>query len=290
MLRKCYQCYVKVKPKGHNPRVLRRSDTKVTGARGGAAYLGPMDFQSPEDFVNGQVLLVDKPAGWTSFDVVNKLRNTLVGGLGLRKIKVGHAGTLDPLATGVLVVCTGAMTKRIDSLLQADKRYHATVRLGAHTPSGDAETDVDAWGAPEACARLDAAAVAAAAAQFTGAILQVPPVFSAKKVDGRRAYEVARAGGELALPPVPVTVHRFEVLSAVPTTVEGHAVLDADVDILCSKGTYIRSLARDLGAALGVGGTLTALRRTASGNLHEADCLPLDALVARIRELGQRGA
>ena len=248
-----------------------------------------MDFAAPEDFVTGQVLLVDKPSGWTSFDVVNKLRNALVGGLGLRKIKVGHAGTLDPLATGLLVVCTGAMTRSIDGMLGADKGYRATIRLGAHTPSGDAETEVDVWGDPAAVAGLDLPAVAAAAARLTGPLQQVPPVFSAKKVGGKRAYAVARAGGELTLPPVPVTVRRFGVLQAVAAEVDGHPVLDVDVDILCSKGTYIRSLARDLGADLGVGGTLTALRRTSSGAFTEADCMPLDALVARIRGLAGEG-
>ena len=245
-----------------------------------------MDFAAPEDFVTGQVLLVDKPSGWTSFDVVNKLRNALVGGLGLRKIKVGHAGTLDPLATGLLVVCTGAMTRSIDGMLGADKGYRATIRLGAHTPSGDAETEVDVWGDPAAVAGLDLPAVAAATARLTGPL---PPVFSAKKVDGKRAYAVARAGGELTLPPVPVTVRRFEVLQAVAAVVDGHPVLDMDVEILCSKGTYIRSLARDLGADLGVGGTLTALRRTSSGDFTEADCLPLDVLVERIRGLAGEG-
>jgi len=248
-----------------------------------------MDFAAPEDFVTGQVLLVDKPSGWTSFDVVNKLRNALVGALGLRKIKVGHAGTLDPLATGLLVVCTGAKTRTIDGLLGADKGYRATIRLGAHTPSGDAETEVDVWGDAAAVAALDLPAVAAATARLTGPLQQVPPVFSAKKVDGKRAYAVARAGGELALPPVPVTVRRFEVVRADAAEVGGHPVLDVEVEVVCSKGTYIRSLARDLGADLGVGGTLTALRRTASGDFTEADCLPLDELVARIRGLAGGG-
>jgi tRNA pseudouridine55 synthase len=260
-------------------------ETAVKGARG--VYLRGMHFDRPEDFVEGVTLLIDKPLGWTSFDVVNKVRSTLHHALGLRKLKVGHAGTLDPLATGVLVVCTGRMTKQIDGMLAADKGYRAVIRLGAQTPSADAETEVEAWGNPAAVAALTPAAVEAALARWTGEILQRPPLFSAKKVDGRRAYTVARAGGELELPPVPVTVHRMDLAAWAPAEVKGHGVIDVTVDIACSKGTYIRSLARDVGDTLGVGGTLTALHRTASGAFTDADTWTLDALLNRIRSLAR---
>lgn len=254
-----------------------------------AHYLRGMQFQAPEDFTAGRVLLIDKPLGWTSFDVVNKVRTTLYKSLGLKKLKVGHAGTLDPLATGVLVVCTGAMTKQIDGLLSADKGYRAVIRLGATTASSDAETEVDSWGPSDAVLALDRDRVAAALPTLTGVILQRPPAFSAKKIDGQRAYALARAGATPDLPPVTVTVHRFDLKDLQPTVTDGHPVLDVTVEIHCSKGTYIRSLARDLGAALGVGGTLVALHRTASGTFTDADTWPLETLLARIRSLAPAG-
>ena len=205
------------------------------------------------------LVVVDKPAGWTSHDVVARVRRLA----GTRK--VGHAGTLDPMATGVLVVGVERATRLLTYLVGADKRYTATIRLGAATITDDAEGDVTEWAAP---GRLDAVTVAdvdAAVAPLTGPIEQVPSAVSAIKVDGRRSYARVRGGEQVELPARPVTVHRFEVLDRRPGDVEGHAVLDVDVEVEVSSGTYVRALARDLGSALGVGGHLTALRRTAVG-------------------------
>lgn len=230
--------------------------------------------------MEGQVMVIDKPLTWTSFDVVNKVRYALRGFTGAKKIKVGHAGTLDPLATGVLVVCCGRATKTIDTLQTQAKVYIATVRLGAHTPSLDAETEVDAWAKdPAAVTELTEEAVAKAAASLTGTLEQRPPLYSAKKVDGVKAYAAARKGADIKLRTSTVTVDLFQVDRTVAQKVDGHPVFDVDVTIHCSKGTYIRSLARDLGDALGVGGTLTALCRVSSGDFHVDHAWSVDALV-----------
>jgi tRNA pseudouridine55 synthase len=202
------------------------------------------------------ILVVDKPSGWTSHDVVAKVRRLA----GTRK--VGHAGTLDPMATGVLVLGLGAGTRLLTYLVGADKTYRATIRLGVSTVTDDAEGDV--------VATTDASAVppdrlAAAMADLTGPIEQRPSAVSAIKVDGRRAYARVRAGEQVELEARPVTVHRFELLSQRPGEVAGSGVLDLDVEVAVSSGTYVRALARDLGGALGVGGHLTALRRTRVG-------------------------
>jgi len=239
-----------------------------------------LPFNRPEAFLEGQVMVIDKPLTWTSFDVVNKVRYALRGFTGAKKIKVGHAGTLDPLATGVLVVCCGRATKTIDTIQAQAKVYTATVRLGAHTPSLDAETEVDAWAAdPSAVTSLTEEAVAKAAASLTGTLEQRPPLYSAKKVDGVKAYDAARKGADIKLRTSTVTVDMFRVDRAVAQEVDGHPVFDVDVTIHCSKGTYIRSLARDLGDALGVGGTLTALCRVSSGDFHVDHAWSVDALV-----------
>ena len=239
-----------------------------------------LPFHRPEAFLEGQVMVIDKPLTWTSFDVVNKVRYALRGFTGAKKIKVGHAGTLDPLATGVLVVCCGRATKTIDTLQAQAKVYTATVRLGAHTPSLDAETEVDAWAEdPSAVTSLTEEAVAKAAASLTGTLEQRPPLYSAKKVDGVKAYDAARKGADIKLRTSTVTVDVFRVDRAVALEVDGHPVFDVDVTIHCSKGTYIRSLARDLGDALGVGGTLTALCRVSSGDFHVDHAWSVDALV-----------
>ena len=225
-------------------------------------------------------MVIDKPLTWTSFDVVNKVRYALRGFTGAKKIKVGHAGTLDPLATGVLVVCCGRATKTIDTLQTQAKVYIATVRLGAHTPSLDAETEVDAWAKdPANVTELTEEAVAKAAASLTGTLEQRPPLYSAKKVDGVKAYAAARKGADIKLRTSTVTVDLFQVDRTVAQKVDGHPVFDVDVTIHCSKGTYIRSLARDLGDALGVGGTLTALCRVSSGDFHVDHAWSVDALV-----------
>jgi len=242
-----------------------------------------LPFDRPEAFLEGQVMVIDKPLTWTSFDVVNKVRYALRGFTGAKKVKVGHAGTLDPLATGVLVVCCGRATKTIDTLQAQAKVYTATVRLGAHTPSLDAETEVDAWAAdPSAVTSLTEEAVAKAAASLTGTLEQRPPLYSAKKVDGVKAYDAARKGADIKLRTSTVTVDVFQIDRAVAKEVDGHPVFDVDVTIHCSKGTYIRSLARDLGDALGVGGTLTALCRVSSGNYHVDHTWSVDALVAEL--------
>jgi tRNA pseudouridine55 synthase len=238
-----------------------------------------MTFEEGEDFRTGQILLIDKPLEWTSFDVVNKLRYTIRKTFGFKKIKVGHAGTLDPLATGVLVLCTGRMTKQIEGLMAEEKTYQTTVRLGAFTASLDAETPVERWVDTR---HLTRELVEAALAAFRGSIQQRPPVFSAKKVDGKRAYQVARAGGDIALRVVEVTVHGLELTAFERREVDGHVVCDASLEIRCSKGTYIRSIGRDLGEALGVGGTLVALRRIASGAFLEDQLWTVEEAVERI--------
>jgi tRNA pseudouridine55 synthase len=240
-----------------------------------------LPFDHPEAFLEGQVMVIDKPLRWTSFDVVNKVRYALRGLTGVKKIKVGHAGTLDPLATGVLVVCCGRATKTIDTLQAQEKTYTATIRLGAHTPSLDAETEVDQWALDPAQVRtLSEETVRAEAAKLTGTLEQRPPLYSAKKVDGVKAYEAARKGQNIKLRSSTVTVTVFNVEAIRPEEAQGHPVLDVDVTIRCSKGTYIRSLARDLGDALGVGGTLTALRRISSGDFHVNHAWQVEDLVA----------
>ena len=244
-----------------------------------------LPFDHPEAFLEGQVMVVDKPLTWTSFDVVNKLRYALRGFTGAKKIKVGHAGTLDPLATGVLVVCCGRATKTIDTLQAQEKVYTATIRLGAHTPSLDAETAVDRWAEdPERVLRLAGEDVGQAADTLTGTLEQRPPIFSAKKVDGVKAYDAARKGADIQLRTSTVTVSEFRIDGLTPAEVDGHPVLDVDVTIRCSKGTYIRSLARDLGDALGVGGTLTALCRVSSGDFHVDHAWTVEDLVARLND------
>jgi tRNA pseudouridine55 synthase len=225
------------------------------------------------------ILLVDKPAGVTSHDVVARARRAL----GTRKI--GHAGTLVPMATGLLVLCVAGATRLLTYLVGLDKTYEATIRLGVSTDSDDADGEVtatvDASGIP-------ASAIEAAVAELTGRIAQVPSTVSAIKVDGRRAYDLARAGEQVQLKPREVTVSRFEILSgpaAVPLDGSGNrGVVDLDVVVDCSSGTYIRAVARDLGAALNVGGHLTALRRTRVGPFDVADAVaPGDITPAALR-------
>jgi tRNA pseudouridine55 synthase len=244
-----------------------------------ASDFAVMDFSSQQRFVDGQVLLVDKPLEWTSFDVVNKLRWALRNRLGVKKFKVGHAGTLDPLATGVLVICTGRATKAIASLQSDAKSYTATIRLGATTPCLDAELPVSAWADAE---HIDKEAVVAAAAQQTGTIEQMPPLYSAKKIKGQKAYAVARKGGDIELKPASIQISRFDIGSVEARTVDGHAVVDVTAEIDCSKGTYIRAIARDLGNTLGVGGHLISLRRTQSGSYAIDACKPLADVLSAI--------
>ena len=217
------------------------------------AEMPVMNFKELEDFMEGQILLIDKPLEWTSFDVVNKVRGHLRHALKVKKIKVGHAGTLDPLATGVLVVCTGKATKRIETLQAQDKSYTATIRLGAHTPCLDAELPVDTWADS---AHLTPDAIEQAATGLRGTIEQMPPRYSAKKVNGQKAYAVARKGGEIMLKRASIEIKKLKIQAVQHRVIDQNNVVDVEVEIDCTKGTYIRSIARDLGETLGVGGPL----------------------------------
>ena len=208
----------------------------------------------PEDFLEGQVVLIDKPLHWSSFQAVNKVKWSLKKHLGLKKIKVGHAGTLDPLATGLLIICTGRFTKRIAELQGMEKEYTGTFHLGATTPSYDLETEVNAT---FPTAYIDEELIHKTVEQFLGEIDQKPPVFSAIKKDGKRLYEHARKGEEVEIDSRKTTIHEFEITRI--------ALPEVDFRVVCSKGTYIRSLAHDFGIALQSGAHLTALRRTKIG-------------------------
>lgn len=210
---------------------------------------------TPEDYLNGQILLIDKPLKWSSFQAVNKLKYTLINKLKLpKKFKIGHAGTLDPLASGLLIICTGKFTKRITELQGMPKEYTGTFHIGATTPSYDLETEIDATFPTE---HITDELIEKARLSFVGEIDQKPPVFSAIKKDGKRLYEHARAGEEVEIAHRKTTIHEFELTRI--------ALPEIDFRVVCSKGTYIRSLAFDFGAALQSGAHLTALRRTKIG-------------------------
>lgn len=217
------------------------------------------------NFFEGEVLYIDKPLGWTSFDAVNRLRGALKRRMGVRKIKVGHAGTLDPLATGVMVICTGRATKRIEELQAGVKEYVATVALGATTPSFDLETNIDATYPTDHITRE---LVETVLKRFVGRIEQIPPAYSACKVDGKRAYSMARKGAEVELKPKVLMIDELELLDFKPEEIT--------IRVVCSKGTYIRALARDIGQALDSGAHLSALRRTRVGDVGVGDCLEVD--------------
>lgn len=224
--------------------------------------------------IEGEIFAVDKPLGWSSFHVVKKLRGALLSRLrstGVRKLKVGHAGTLDPLATGVMIVCTGKATRRIDELQSGVKEYVATVALGATTPSFDLETPVDAT---YPTAHITRELVEEVLLRFKGRIEQVPPSYSACKVDGHRAYKMARRGEEVDLKPKILVIDEMELLEFSPEEIV--------IRVVCSKGTYIRALARDIGAALNSGGHLRALRRTRVGSVHVSHCSSVRDAVERI--------
>ena len=214
------------------------------------------------DFNEGVILAFDKPYRWTSFDVVGKVRWLICRHLGVKKLKVGHAGTLDPLATGVLIVCTGKATKRIEELQAGTKEYLATIRLGATTPSYDLEKPIDATYPTEHITRE---MVEQVLERFKGTIEQVPPTFSACKVDGKRAYKMARKGDEVELKPKTLVIDEIELTEC--------NLPDITIRVVCSKGTYIRALARDIGQALESGGHLIALRRTRVGDFKVDQCL-----------------
>ncbi len=221
-----------------------------------------MEAPNPETFLEGTVLYMDKPLTWTSFDLVNKVRKSLKYRLGIPKIKVGHAGTLDPLATGLVIICTGKATKQISRFQDLDKAYEARIRLGATTPSLDLETEPDQTFPWEHITREMAEQ---ALEKFTGEQEQMPPLYSAKRVDGKRAYKMARKGKEITLRMQQITIHKMDLLSFDPP--------DLTILVECGKGTYIRSLARDLGKELGSGGYLTGLRRTRIGPYQVSDAI-----------------
>ncbi len=218
-----------------------------------------------QEIIEGTIILIDKPLRWTSFDVVNKVRSMIRKTLQLKKIKVGHAGTLDPLATGLLIICTGKKTKEIEKIQAGDKEYIATISFGYTTPSYDLETAFDAT---FPCEHITEELIKQTLEKFKGEIDQVPPLFSAKSIDGRRAYKIARKGHFAELKPQKVTIHHLEIISW------QHP--DLVLKINCSKGTYIRSLAHDLGRALQSGSYLKALRRTASGNYHVKNAISIE--------------
>lgn len=223
------------------------------------------------DFMTGEVLLLNKPLTWTSFNVVAKVRYTIRHLIG-RKIKVGHAGTLDPLATGLLILCTGKMTKQIETFQGQEKEYTGTFRLGEQTPSYDLETEISTR---NDITHLTEAQIREAAKAFTGWIEQTPPVFSAVRVKGKRAYEHARKGEEVQLKKRKVQIAEFEL-----TRIEGAEV---DFRVVCSKGTYIRSLAHDFGQYLGVGAHLSALCRTRIGDFHLSQAEEVESWCARMK-------
>lgn len=226
------------------------------------------------DFVTGEILYIDKPLEWTSFDVVKRLRGVLLHRLHRKKFKVGHAGTLDPLATGVMVVVTGRATKLIESLQAGVKEYVATVKLGATTPSFDLETEIDATYPTE---HITIEKIREVLPKFTGRIEQIPPAFSACKVDGKRAYKMARKGHEVELKPKVLVIDEIELMDFNPDE------MVLTLRIVCSKGTYIRAIARDLGEALGSGGHLIGLRRTRVGEAVIDNCLSVEQAVELIR-------
>lgn len=222
-------------------------------------------------FEEGEVLLINKPLTWTSFDIINRFRYFLKKQLGIKKIKVGHAGTLDPLADGLLIVCTGKFTKRIEEFQGLEKEYTGTFRLGATTPSYDLEHEIDEV---YETAHISDEMIYEAARLFTGDIMQIPPVYSAIKIGGRRAYKFARNDQDPELEARPVNIREFEITRI--------ALPEVDFRVCCSKGTYIRSLARDFGDALESGAHLTALRRTRIGEFRLVDARNLDELMAEI--------
>jgi len=221
--------------------------------------------ETAEDFLDGQILLINKPLGWTSFDVVKKIKNLIRTKYSLKKIKVGHAGTLDPLATGLLIVCTGKFTKLISKIQGQEKTYTGTITLGGTTPSFDLETEVDN---NYETAHITEELIKESTTQFIGEIDQKPPIFSALKKGGERLYEKARRGETIEIESRKVTVREFTI-----TSIEN---LEVNFEIKCSKGTYIRSIAHDFGAALNSGGHLSKLCRTSIGEYQISEAIDVE--------------
>jgi len=227
------------------------------------------------DFEQGEVLAFDKPLHWTSFDLVAKVRHNVCRKIGKKKLKVGHSGTLDPLATGVVIVCTGKKTKLIDQLQYDVKEYIATLQLGATTPSFDLEKEIDATYPAEHITRE---LIDKTIPEFVGEQWQVPPMFSAVQINGKRAYEFARKGESVELKPKLLVIDEIEVLDF------DEEKKQLTIRVVCSKGTYIRALARDIGERLGSGAHLTALRRTRVGDTRVEDCLTIDTFLEQLKQ------
>ena len=227
------------------------------------------------DFEEGEILAFDKPLRWTSFDLVAKVRWNLCRVLGRKKLKVGHTGTLDPLATGVVIICTGKKTKLIDQLQYDVKEYIATLQLGATTPSYDLEKEIDAT---YPTSHINRELIDKTIPLFLGEQWQVPPVFSAVQINGKRAYEYARKGEEVELKPKLLVIDEIEVLSF------DEAQMQLTIRVVCSKGTYIRALARDIGERLQSGAHLIALRRTRVGNTRVEDCMTIERFLEQLNE------
>lgn len=228
------------------------------------------------NLVEGETIAVNKPYRWTSFDVVNKIRLTAKKEMGIPRVRIGHAGTLDPLATGLLILCTGRHTKLIESFQELEKEYSGIIRLGATTPSFDLETPVDRHYPYDHIRLVD---VEEAARQLSRRIMQIPPVYSAIKIDGRRAFEYARKDEALKMKARSVLIHSFQINSFEPP--------DIGFSIVCSKGTYIRSIARDIGVLLNSGAHLTSLHRDRIGNYTSRDAFELDKLLNILSEHGK---
>ncbi|MBT8266430.1 MAG: tRNA pseudouridine(55) synthase TruB [Bacteroidia bacterium] len=222
-----------------------------------------------DDFKNGQILLIDKPLHWTSFQVVNKLRWSIRKAFNIKKIKVGHAGTLDPLATGLLVICTGKMTKQISTFQDQIKAYSGTLVLGSTTPSYDLETEIDQNYPTD---HLSEEKIKKTTEKFIGEIEQYPPIFSAIKKEGKRLYEFARAGEAVEIKSRRIRIDAFEI-----TKIDG---LNVNFEVICSKGTYIRSLAHDFGKALNTGAHLSMLRRTKIGDFDIKNAITIEKFIA----------
>ena len=223
------------------------------------------------DYIAGEILYFNKPLTWTSFNLVNRVRGVLSRHLGVKKLKVGHAGTLDPLATGVMILCTGKATKLIESFQYQTKEYIATLQLGATTPSFDLEKEIDATYPTE---HITEELIRNTLQQFVGTIEQIPPTFSAVKIDGKRAYEYAREGKDVEIKAKTLVIDEIELLDCQLPSIT--------IRVVCSKGTYIRALARDIGVALQSGAHLTALQRTRIGDIDLSQCLEYDDFVNQL--------
>jgi tRNA pseudouridine55 synthase len=224
------------------------------------------------DFQKGEILIFNKPLEWTSFQLVKKIRNQLCRFLNIKKLKVGHAGTLDPMATGLMVICTGKATKKIEELQAGVKEYIATLKLGATTPSFDLEKEEDKQYETK---HIDKNLVSETLSNFIGTIEQVPPMFSAVRVNGKRAYELARKGEDAKLKAKKLVIDSIEIID--------FSMPELKLKIVCSKGTYIRALARDIGEALNSGAYLTALQRTRVGDYYLSDAYEIDDFVEKLK-------